>query len=264
MPRNTMALNFPQQPDVRLENSPLVEVVCQVRFPIILRITSEDPTEFQEHIRAEFPFLELEHGFVIRAPGPGVQTPPVAEPQSRSYRFRTADEQTTISLAADFYALSTTRYTDWDGFAHYLKLLSETAERVYKPTYATRIGLRYINRLTRGNTGCQSLAEIQEILRPELTSYSRSDSWAEVDEMRSRLVLKDNGAKLTVATAAGEENDEPFFVLDLDYFEEGRLNLDNIAQRCARYNHAIYRAFRWCIRDEKIEVFKPKAKELSK
>jgi len=259
-----MALNFPSKPDVQLDNAPLVEVICQVRFPLILRITSEDPAEFHERIRNEFPFLELEHGFVIRALGPGVPGGPTAEPQSKTYRFRTADAQTTASLAADFYALSTKRYTHWEAFAEYLRLVSETVHGIYKPAYATRIGLRYINRLTPANTGCRTFVDLQLMLRPELTAHSRSDAWNDVTEMRSRLVLADDGAKLTLGAAYGEENGEPFFLLDFDYFEEGQLGLENLLDRCTRYNDVIYRAFRWCVRDDKLEVFKPRAKEKAK
>ena len=259
-----MSLNFPPKPDVQLENSPLVEVVCQVRFPPILRIAGEEPSEFQELIRVEFPIVELEHGLLVRFPGPGVKSPPTAEPQSRTFRFRTADEQTAISLAVDFFALSTNRYTHWENFALPLRLVDDSVQRVYKPAYATRIGLRFINRLTPENTGCGTLAEMFDLLRPELTSQSRSEAWNEVAEMRCRLVLTDGPAKLTLGTGYGEDQRTPFFLLDFDYFEEGQLSLDNLVERCTRYNEVIYRAFRWCVRDEKLDVFKPRTKERSK
>lgn len=35
--------------------SPLVEVICQLRFPTILSIGSQEPAAFQEAIRREFP-----------------------------------------------------------------------------------------------------------------------------------------------------------------------------------------------------------------
>ena len=36
-------------------NSPLIEVICQLRFPTILSIGSTDPAQFQEAVREEFP-----------------------------------------------------------------------------------------------------------------------------------------------------------------------------------------------------------------
>jgi uncharacterized protein (TIGR04255 family) len=259
-----MALNFPAQPDVQLENAPLAEVVCQVRFPPILRISAEEPTAFQEGIRDSFPLVDLEHAFVLRVPGPGATDAPSAEPKASIYRFHTSDKQTTISLAADFYAVSTTAYTHWRDFARLLDMTHKAVEHVYKPAYATRIGLRYINRLTLQNTSCQTTGDLLGILRDELTAAIRNPAWGEAVEMRCRLVLPDGPARLTMGTVFETLGDERAFVLDLDYFEEGQLDLVGLIQRCTRYNEATYRAFRWAIRDDKLEIFKPRKKELSK
>jgi len=259
-----MAQNFPTQPDVQLENAPLAEVVCQVRFPPILRISAEEPTAFQDRIRGAFPLVDLEHAFVLRVPGPGATDTPSAEPKASIYRFHTPDKQTTISLAADFFAVSTTAYSHWRDFALLLSMTHEAVEQVYRPAYATRIGLRYINRLTLSNTGSKTIGELLGILRDELTAPISNPTWGEPIEMRCRLVLPDGAARLTMGTVFETLGDEPAFVLDLDYFEEGQLDLAGLVERCTRYNETIYRAFRWAIRDDKLEIFKPRKKEPSK
>jgi len=259
-----MSLNFPSKSDVQLENAPLAEVVCQVRFPPILRISAEEPTAFQERIRDAFPLVDLEHAFVLRVPGPGAKETPSAEPKASIYRFHTPDKQTTISLAADFYAVSTTAYTHWRDFARVLGMVHEAAVQVYRPAYATRIGLRYINRLTLQSTGCQTIADLLSVLRAKLTAPIRNPAWGEAVEMHCRLVLPNGPARLTMGTVFETQGDEPAFVLDLDYFEEGRLDLGGLIERCARYNEVIYRAFRWAIREDKLEIFKPRMKDLSK
>ena len=63
-----MALNFPQHPDIPLSAPPLAEVICQVRFPPILRIVREEPSDFQERVRDRFPLLEVEQGVVVKFP----------------------------------------------------------------------------------------------------------------------------------------------------------------------------------------------------
>ena len=35
--------------------SPLIEVICQLRFPAILRIDAQAPAQFQEAIRGDYP-----------------------------------------------------------------------------------------------------------------------------------------------------------------------------------------------------------------
>lgn len=162
-----MSIKFPSEPDIPLKNAPLVEVVCQVRFPPILRINNEEPSEFQEEIRDQFPKIEIEQGFLLSVPVPGSGGTPSAEAKSKkTYRFRTRDEGSTVSLASDFYALSTTQYTHWRDFSDGLELVQEAVLKVYRPSYATRIGLRFINHLTPENTGGQDLEHILTILNP--------------------------------------------------------------------------------------------------
>jgi hypothetical protein len=40
-----MAFRFSQKPEIRLSNPPLNEVVCQVKFPPVLRIGKESPSD---------------------------------------------------------------------------------------------------------------------------------------------------------------------------------------------------------------------------
>jgi len=256
-----MALNFPRKPEVRLKNPPLVEVICQVRFPAILSIAKEQPSEFQEFIRERFPELGLQQGVVVRIPGLGSEGQPATEMQPKIYRFQTSNRESTISLAVDFFALSTNRYTHWRDFAKDLQLAHEAMQRVYRPAYSTRIGLRYVNRLTLSNTGCKTEAEMLDLLRPDLIVQLRGMAWSDPVSMLSQLVLVDGTAKLTIRTGYGQEQPEPFFLLDFDYFEEGRLELDNLVERCGHYHEVIYDAFRWCLREESLAAFGPLTEE---
>jgi uncharacterized protein (TIGR04255 family) len=255
-----MSLNFPHKPDVQLKNSPLVEVVCQVRFPAILRIPEEIPSAFQEHIRSQFPYFESELGLLVQLPKLGAKKELQIE-APRTHRFLTSDKQNAISLAVDFYALTSNNYTTWENFSQYLDLVHKAMQAVYAPVYATRIGLRHINRVTLDNTGCATTGDLLDLFRPELTAQLRSKAWSDPVEMRNRLVLTDGDAKLTMSTGYGEERGQAFFLLDFDYFEEGQLSLDDLIGRCKNYNNVIYCAFRWCIRDNGFNVFRPKEKE---
>ena len=247
---------FPQREDVRLRRAPLAEVICQVRFPPILRIANEHPVAFQERIRERFPHLAVEQGMIVHM-APMAMEPPSAKAQPRIFRFRTPDGHTVVSLALDFYALSTVAYTHWADFLDLLQFVNQAAREVYNVPYAVRVGLRYINHLTFENTGASSIAELWDVLRPELTVLLRSECWDEPLEMLSQLLLSaDTNEHLTLRTGfKGGEN--PLFLLDFDYYTEGNISLGNLPSRCQRYHDVIYNAFRWCIRDEKLAVFDP-------
>jgi uncharacterized protein (TIGR04255 family) len=94
----------------------VTEVICQVRFPTIFRINKEEPSEFQEEIRREFPKVEIEQGFLLPFPMLGSKDVSEEARTKITYRFRTLDENTSVSLSSDFYALLATRYTHWKDF----------------------------------------------------------------------------------------------------------------------------------------------------
>lgn len=249
-------LRFPQREDVRLQRAPLAEVICQVRFPSILRIASEQPVAFQERVRKLFPQLAVEQGVVVHMEPLGTMLPS-AKPEPRIFRFKSADGNTMVSLALNFYALSTTSYTHWRDFLELLQLVNQAACEAYDIPYAARVGLRYINHLTLENTGANSVAELLEILRPELTMLLRGDCWDESLEMLNNLLLAGEENERLTLRSGFRGGEEPVFLLDFDYYSEGNISLENLTTLCQRYHDVIYNAFRWCIQEEKLSVFAP-------
>jgi len=250
-------LSFPQREDIRLQRAPLAEVICQVRFPPVLRIASEQPVAFQELIRGQFPQLAVEQGVMVHMAPLGTE-PLSAKSEPRIFRFKSPDGHTTVSLALNFYALSTTSYTHWADFLDLLQLVNQAACEVYDLPYAVRVGLRYINHLTLDNTGASSVTELWEVLRPELTALLRGDCWDEPLEMLNQILLagEEENERLTLRSGF-KGGGEPVFLLDFDYYAEGNISLGNLSALCQRYHSVIYNAFRWCIREEKLAVFVP-------
>jgi len=249
-------LHFPPREDVRLERAPLAEVICQVRFPPVLRIANEHPVAFQERIRGQFPQLEVEHGMVVHMASSGTE-PPSAEPQPRIFRFQSSDGHTVVSLALNFYALSTTSYTHWADFLDLLQLANQAAREVYDLPYAVRAGLRYINHLTYENTGANSVTELWEVLRPDLTVLLRNGCWDEPLEMLNQLSLAADGNERLTLRSGFRGGETPVLVLDFDYYTEEHTPVGNVPDLCQRYHDVIYHAFRWCIREDKLAVFAP-------
>lgn len=250
-------LNFPSTREIRLQKAPLEEVVCQVKFGPILRISKETPSDFQEAVRQRFPSLVVEQGVLVQFPGAAGAEKPSMESTPRIYRFRTQNELSHIALAMDFFAFSTKQYTHWEDFVQDVELGYEAVQKVYQLHHATRIGLRFINRFDQKNTGCTSTEQILDLFRPELTCLLRAEVWKEPREFLSQIVLSDDTAKLAIRVGFGRENDEAFFALDLDYFEDGQVSLDNLTGRLNHYHTRIYDAFRWCILEKSLEQFGP-------
>ncbi len=248
---------FPEVDDIRLQRAPLAEVIAQVRFPPILRIADERPVEFQEKIRGRFPQWAEEEQVLI-ASGPAEQQSNVKKVPS-IFRFQSADAKNTVSLALDFYALSTTDYAHWKDFWAELRRLQDAVQTVYAPSYATRLGLRYVNQFTMSNSGVPSVEELMTLLRPELMTLLRDKPWTLPLELLTQLVLEGEKApeKLALRIGFKQHVPEPFILLDLDYFVEGSISFEQLEDFYQRAHDLIYRAFRWAIREDKLVLFEP-------
>lgn len=254
-----MSFGFPSVPDVRLNLSPLVEVVCQVRFPLLLRIAGERPVEFQELLRDRFPEMSVEQSVLFKLSPPEPPTPIDAPPTI--YRLSTADGQTSVSLASDFFALTTHSYTHWRDFAELLDQVQQAAIDVYHLPYSSRIGLRYINRIAPERLGVSGRANTLGLIRPELTAPLRAEPLMASNEMLTQLVLSDGLERLAIRVGFGADDSGSFILLDYDRFVEGQLPLAGVMERCRQYHDEIYNAFRWSIPEDQLPHFGPRPVE---
>ena len=252
-----MAMRFPKVRDVPLQNSPLVDVLCQVRFPAILKIAQSQPAEFQERVRDRFPVLEVEQGIRIGIPSLGSEARLGVETSEPVYRFRSPFDPTVVTLARDFYAVSTDSYKSWPDFAEVLATITQAVSDVYRPAYAERIGLRYVNNLTLHNTGSSSAKELIDFPRSEITALLKSSEWDVPESLLTEMVLSDEFGKLKFRSGFTGVGSKSTLLLDFDFFEEGNLLMETVIERTTRYHDIIYAAFRWCIPDESLGAFGP-------
>lgn len=130
--------------------SPLVEVICQLRFPTILSIGSTEPAQFQEELRGDFPrYTARQEQQSPRVVNGKLQQPPAIT----NYTFLSADNLWKVNMTKDFIALSTLRYTTWEDFAQRLDKVLALFIQVYRPAFFQRVGLRYINAISRQRLG---------------------------------------------------------------------------------------------------------------
>ena len=127
-------------------NSPLIEVICQLRFPTILSIGSTEPAQFQEAVRSDFPrYAARQDQQSVRVVDGKVEQPaPIT-----NYNFISTDGLWKINLTQNFVALSTLRYTRWEDFAQRLDKILALFIQIYQPSFFERIGLRYVNAFSR-------------------------------------------------------------------------------------------------------------------
>jgi uncharacterized protein (TIGR04255 family) len=124
---------FPETPRVVYERNPLAQVICQLRFPTILRIASELPAEFQQEIRDTYPVFQQEEAL----PGLPPEVSQVLEnlpvriggPEG-AYLFATADGQRTVALTRDFIAVTERDYSRWENLRAEIDRIKAAFERI--------------------------------------------------------------------------------------------------------------------------------------
>lgn len=206
--------------------SPLIEVICQLRFPTILSIGSTEPAQFQEAVRGEFPkYVARQEQQPPRLLNPNTpqmkleQVPPIT-----NYNFISADGLWKINLTKDFVALSTLRYTSWEEFAQKLDKVLALFIQTYRPAFFERIGLRYVNAFSRNRLGLQEELWDDLINAPFIGILSEPD----VDEKLTgkcaldvEMSLGENRRmKLHAGPGMlgdGKKDPEPKFILDGDF-----------------------------------------------
>src|SRR6266540_2022315 len=214
---------FPASPRVIYAKAPLRQVICQLRFPPILRIESTAPADFQDRIRATFPLLERQvqqMNLVEGVPAEFAQLL-VNAPTGTSYIFRTEDQSHTLTLAPDWLAFSTTKYTRWEAFRALLDPPLNALIEIYKPTFFSRIGLRYQNSIQRS---ALNLTEHRwaDLLRPEiLGALALPQFEANIVEVRKsiRVKLPDGSGAVFVQHGFGgnQGRDQNIYLLDFDF-----------------------------------------------
>jgi uncharacterized protein (TIGR04255 family) len=252
---------FPPAPRVLYRKAPLFEVTCQARFPPILQI-DRPPAEFQEHIRQQFPLLERPaNPFVLpQLPPEAAQMLGAAIGQT-GWSFLTEDRSSAITLAPDFVALTVSKYERWERFREQYRLALVALRQVYRPSFFSRIGLRYRDLIQREDLGLERVAW-SRLLRPEILGELVIKEFEEsVEDAKRVLRLRMPGGMGTVVLQHGfgtaQVGGKTGYLIDLDFAATNRIEVEDAESITNDLHRSVRRAFRWCITDELHSALEP-------
>ena len=258
---------FPETERVIYENNPLEQVICQLRFPTILRIEAETPAGFQERIRREFPQYQERSEFAAILPPELVQilsqeVIQSLKPSQKVYEFATNDGSVTVRLASGFVSLTSSSYERWEGFFSGLQLALDALKEIYAPDHFTTVGLRYRNLIQKDALGLQD-AEWPELLSENLVRELATPGIGEaIEDIANRLLLRIETGPERVHIQHGyarhpETNQIIGYGIDSDFFVEGETNVDAAIDQLVQFNRLNRRLFRWCITDRLHDAMGP-------
>ena len=234
-------------------HNPLAEVICQLHFPQILSIETELPAAFQDAIRAEFPM------YILRKEGlPGKQT--------NNYQFSSPDGSRRINLTSRFISLTVSRYTCWEEFARMLDKPLAAFIQLYKPAFFDRVGLRYLNFISRKALELDDVP-FRELISPCYLGILNEEDVLEKATVRSTVdadTALRGGCRCKIHAGPGnvkvngKPDSEVKFILDLDLYMPGNVEVKLSAGALETLHSQSYGLFRGAITETLHDAMEPR------
>ena len=248
-------------------NNQLAEVVCQLRFPEILTIQANLPVDFQEAIRDEFP----QYSSRKETPAPKLAgTPGNMQLQKQdpvtNYQFVSADGVWRVNLTSRFISLSCNRYTCWEDFAGKLDKPLVAFIKTYKPAYFERVGLRYVNFISRKELELVG-TPFAELIQPCYLGLLAEEDVNEAASTRSSVDAElsiRGGCKVKIHAGPGlvrkngKPDSEVKFVFDQDLFMPGKVPVSASVGALQTLHAQAYSIFRGAVTDTLHDAMEPR------
>lgn len=248
-------------------NHQLADVICQLRFPEILSIGTTVPDKFQEAIRAEFPqYSRRQEMSAPKLAGtPGNMTVQKQEP-TINHQFMSADGVWRVNMTSKFISLACTKYTCWEDFAGKLDKPLASFIRIYKPAYFERVGLRYVNFISRGDLGLPTTPFRDLIescwLGPLADEYVQETACGKCSIELEMAIRGGCRAKVHAGPGKivrnGKTDPEVKFIFDQDLYMPGQVPVNLSAGALQTLHAQAWSIFRGGITDKLHEALDPK------
>ncbi|PSB02810.1 TIGR04255 family protein [Merismopedia glauca] len=257
-------MNLPEFERVLYKHNPLREVVCQLRFPPILKISNQEPVEFQDELRLQYPLFETVRTQLPLEISNVWQQLGLPQQNEVAYSFKSEDQRWNLSITKDFIALATFSYERYEPFKQRLEKALEIFERIYKPSFYTRVGLRYQDLVIRSKLEIEdkNWSELiakniaSELYDPELSSS--------IETVTKNLILNTENGKinfnhgLVTVKEAQQNSNEIAYLFDADFYTEQKIEGNgDVWNILSQFNQSARRLFRWSITDTLHNAMQP-------
>ena len=239
------------------KNNPLMEVVLQLRFPTILIIGTKDPADFQEAIRQDYPTF---HSGTTNAntvmfsinPVNGVMPSTVQTQQIKNYIFISKDGKYKIDLTNSSISFSTLGYVCWEEFIEHFQKPLDALIKIYNPAFFERIGLRYIDGLSKRKLKVEDKAWqdlVDEKWLGILSIKNEKDVQISKTETEFYLDNKEILARVIAGLGKTGNQDENMFIIDCDVIKLQSSQVNEYKDVITRLHQHSWEVFNMLITD---------------
>lgn len=251
-------MNFKEFPREEYKENILFEVIFQARFPEIMKISREEPVDFQEKIRKHYP----ESGLNIPSlPKDMPEEIKKLITSDKEFFFFSEEKDWQISLAKNFIALSCKgKYLNYADFRARLEEILKIFNTVYEPSYFTRIGLRYRNIVNDELLISLNGRNIRKLIPDKIFPELKEENSENTKSLEKTIHLDDGNIKINatyaLATVSGEFgqkqiNNKESYIIDIDCFiEEKTKGVKNVLTKCDEFKENEWNIFQWSITDD--------------
>lgn len=231
----------------RYSNAPIIEAVCEFRFPPSTGWDLTIPGLLYEKMSSEFRNKEqrLIHEVEITKGPEGLQQ------QIRTNErilFLTDDRKAFVQIGPHLLAINCLKpYPTWSGFKPKIAMAFQALTDVVNVTGIQRIGLRYINRIEIPGHNVD-LGEYFEF-RPLLGRTLPQDVTSLIVGCVLPFVEGRDSCKVQLTTAVPEKPNESAFILDLDYFltRDGSIKVNRALEWIEEAHQEVEKIFEGCL-----------------
>lgn len=241
---------FPDSPRIFYDNAPLQQVVCQFRFPQILRIEAEIPSEFQEHIRSVLPIVERSEPLGVPLQLPKQILDILSAQQSlRSYQFFNEARTSWIELASGSVTCITKQYSRWEQFIVFVETALDAFVKIYKPAFYTRIGLRYVDLIDKGAIGLENSLWQDLLSKPILGELGEHFIESNVEAIQKSLRVRnsDGTGGFLLQHGLVDGSKKSAYYIDFDFYIDHKTELRDARATLNRLHDRSGLAWRWSI-----------------
>jgi uncharacterized protein (TIGR04255 family) len=244
----------------------LADVICQLRFPEILAISANLPADFQDAIRDTFPVYSSR----MEPAAPKLEGTPgnlsvVNQPSTVNYQFASHDGAWRVNLTSKFISLSCNKYSCWEEFAKRLDKPLAAFIQMYKPAYFERVGLRYLNFISKDELSLQG-TPYSELFQPQYLGILADDEILEQQTTRSGVDAEftiRGGCRAKIHAGPGlvkrngKAETEVKFIFDQDLYMAGNIPVNYSAGSLETLHSQAFSIFRGAITDTLHDALEP-------
>lgn len=251
-----MPLGLPAPDETQLPRSPLVLVVCQIRFEDMPAVSDARLVlKMQEALggrAGEYPKVEKNVSQVVNVPVIEGHVQAAVPQQQSGWRLSSTVGEKTIYLMPDSTSLETTAYSGWEDFRSMLTRLVDAVCEYIDPALEQRLGLRYVNRITEPEVSHPR--EWRNYITPELLGPILHKRLGPAIKASQQQLDFDVSGEMQCSMRHGFFSDmarsgAPAYLLDFDVYRQGAHAFDrtNILETAEQFHRLVLQLFQQSI-----------------